>query len=375
MCPQPLFCPTETCPSRGVVGAGNLRVHDSLRNRWKCLVCGKTFSGKRGTPFYGLKHDSQLVVWVISLLAFGCPLQAIVVTFGLDERTVADWHKRAGKHCEAVHPHLVIGQPRDLGQVQADEIRVKLQRRLVAWQAMAIQVPTRLWLGGVVSASRNRQLIWRLVQMVRSQALERALLLVTDGLSTYVDAWKRAFRTAVPRPFERGRPQLRRWEGVVIGQVIKSYHKLRCSGVEERRLPQGSWEEFAARCIPGQILNTAYIERLNATFRQRLCGLVRRGRCLLRTEVALHHGMYLIGCVYNFCTPHQSLAFKQEGTKGVSMRSPAMAAGITHEIWSVGQLLCYHIPLPPYIPPKPKSNRGRPLGSKNKPKPPKEVTP
>ena len=78
MDPQPLFCPIETCPSRGIVGAGNLKIHDSLRNRWQCRTCGQTFSGKKGTIFYGLKHEGQLVVWVVSLLAFGCPLQAIV---------------------------------------------------------------------------------------------------------------------------------------------------------------------------------------------------------------------------------------------------------------------------------------------------------
>jgi len=38
-----------------------------------------------------------LVMWVIVLLAYDCPVQAIVKAFGLDERTVADWHSRAGK--------------------------------------------------------------------------------------------------------------------------------------------------------------------------------------------------------------------------------------------------------------------------------------
>ena len=369
MNPQPLFCPIETCPSRGIVGAGNLTIHDSLRNRWRCRVCGKTFSGNKGTIFYGLKHPSQLVVWVVSLLSFGCPLQAIVRTFGLDERTVAAWQKKAGEHAEAVHTHLVTTQPRDLGQVQADEIRAKRQGRLALWIAMAIQVPTRLWLGGVVSPSRNGKLIWHLAQLVRAQALERPLLLVTDGFSSYVTAWKRAFATRVPRLKGRGARRLQPWGGIVIGRVIKSYQKLRCLGVEHRCLSQGNWEEFALLSLPGQVLNTAYIERLNATFRQRLCGLVRRGRCLLRKEAVLQKNMYLVGCIYNFCTPHQSLKGQQTGAEN----TPAMAAGITDNIWSIGDLLRYQIAPPPYIPPKPWSNRGRPKGSKNKPKLPQEA--
>ena len=33
---------------------------------------------------------------VVSLLAYGCPIQAIVHAYGLDERTVASWRDRAG---------------------------------------------------------------------------------------------------------------------------------------------------------------------------------------------------------------------------------------------------------------------------------------
>ena len=33
----------------------------------------------------------------------GCPIQAIVHAFGLDERTLADWRDRAGVHCQKVH--------------------------------------------------------------------------------------------------------------------------------------------------------------------------------------------------------------------------------------------------------------------------------
>ncbi len=117
MNPQPSFCSHLSCPSRGIVGDGNLRVHHRLENRWKCRVCGKTFSGRKGTPLYGLKHDLDLIVKVLTLLSHGCPLQAIVAAFYLDERTVADWQKQAGQHCQAVHETLVR-TPQDLFQVQ-----------------------------------------------------------------------------------------------------------------------------------------------------------------------------------------------------------------------------------------------------------------
>jgi transposase-like protein len=372
MNPQPLFCLNLDCPSRGLVNAGNLRVHSSLEGRFRCHTCGATFASNKGTLFYRLKTDPKTVVLVLALLAYGCPLPAIVAAFGLDARTVANWQRKAGAHCKALHQHRVVHQPRDLGQVQADEIRAKMQKRRAVWMAMAIQVASRLWLGGVVSARRDKQLIWRLVYMVRLQALQRRLLLLSDGLASYVSAWKKAFVNVIRG--KQGAPRRVVWPEVVIGQVIKRYEKLRAVGVEHRRLVQGSPQAFEALCIAGQVINTAYIERLNATFRQRLCGLVRRGRCLLRQEAVLEAGMYLVGCVYNFCTPHTSLRMEQPAAEPFLQRTPAMAAGITQEIWSVSDLLWYRIPPPPYPPPKPKSHRGRPKGVKNKPKGAQQIT-
>ena len=37
----------------------------------------------------GLRKLTELIVVVVTLLAYGCPLQAIVHAYGLDERTVA----------------------------------------------------------------------------------------------------------------------------------------------------------------------------------------------------------------------------------------------------------------------------------------------
>jgi len=46
----------------------------------------------------------------------------------------------------------------DLQHVQADEIRVKACRK-IPWIAMALQIKTRLWLGGVVGDA-SRIAIW-----------------------------------------------------------------------------------------------------------------------------------------------------------------------------------------------------------------------
>lgn len=93
------FCPHEACSARGQIGAGNISIHGRKRPRYKCHHCGKTFSARKGTMLEGVRTDEEKVALVVTLLSYGCPLQAIVHAFGLDERTVAAWQKRAGKHC------------------------------------------------------------------------------------------------------------------------------------------------------------------------------------------------------------------------------------------------------------------------------------
>ena len=69
----------------------------------KCQTCGGTFAATRGTPCYRRHTAAETVTLVVTLLAHGCALQAIVAAFGFDERTVANWQAKAGSHCQQVH--------------------------------------------------------------------------------------------------------------------------------------------------------------------------------------------------------------------------------------------------------------------------------
>jgi len=337
------------------VGKGNIRIHARKQQRYRCHLCSRSFSARAGTPFYRRHTPQDTITLVTTLVAFGCPIPAIVAAFGLQARTVRSWVEAAGAHSAQVHQHLVA-QARDLGQVQADELRVRVQGGVV-WLAMALMVSTRLWPGGVISPHRDTALIRRLVGQVRACALLRPLLVCADGLASYVRAWRQALRSPQPTG-QRGRPRLVAWGEVVIGQVVKRYHQRRVVAVE-RRLVQGSEEALQQRLLMtqgGGVLNTAYIERLNATFCARLASLARRTRGLLRREEMLGAWMYLVGSVYNFCTFHVSLTLS-DGTR----RTPAMAAGISDHCWSVGELLRYRVPPPPWQPPKRRGRRPKAL--------------
>src|SRR5581483_8120745 len=144
MNPSDQFCPNPACLARGKMGAGNIGVHDRQRQRYRCQCCGQTFSARRGTMLEGLRKPPELIVIVVALLAYGCPIQAIVHAYGLDERTVASWRDRAGKQCQKVHQAIIEQGKLDLVHVQADEIRVR-GRSLIAWMGLAMMVSTRLW--------------------------------------------------------------------------------------------------------------------------------------------------------------------------------------------------------------------------------------
>ena len=327
MDPQTQFCPNPACPARGLVGEGNIRVHSHQERRYRCWRCGRTFAATTGTLLYRRQYEPAVIGTVLTLLSHGCPPQAIVAAFAVDERTVAAWQQQAGAHCQRVHEHLVQRGQVDLGHVQADELWVKLVGCKV-WLAMAIALPSRLWLGGVVSAQRDRALLTALLGRVRACARGLAALVCVD--------------LVLP-------------DGVLIGQVIKHYARRRVTGVVQRVVP-GTPEAVAAvleQTGGGTVINTAFIERLNATFRANLVSLVRRGRAIARTEATLTAAMWLVGCAYNLCWCHTSL--RQDAAPGTGRkwveRTPAMAAGLTDHPWTMEELLHYRVPVPAWVAP------------------------
>jgi hypothetical protein len=132
----------------------------------------------------------------------------------------------------------------------------------------------------------------------------------------------------------------------------------------QRRSVQGCSTSVARRLRLSQGaggIHTAFIERLNAPFRQRLACLTRRSRARVRSPQTLLAALFLVGTVYNFCTFHQSLGWPlligSRHQRHWVPRTPALAAGLTDHHWSVQALLTFKIPPPPWVPPK---RRGRP---------------
>jgi len=259
--------------------------------------------------------------------------------------------------------------------VQADEIRVKA-RGMVVWMGLAMMVSTRLWLGGVVSRTRDTSLADQLLRQVRACSQAACTLLIcTDGWAAYPNSIRRAFRDKVKRTAGRGRASLQVWSGLHIGTVIKQTVNKHLTGVL-RQMSQGSMAQamrLLQRSGGGQVLNTSYIERFNGTVRERLATLTRKCRHAAQRLQALETGMYLIGSTYNFCCFHQALSTRAAGeAQSLLRQTPAMASGLTDHLWSLSELVSYKVAPAPWVESKRRGRpRTRPLPDPNVPKRPR----
>jgi transposase-like protein len=335
--PRQQWCHNRSCRAYGRVGEGHVVIHSHKERRYQCKRCKRTFSERRGTALYRTHKPRWLVLAVVTLLSYGCPVQAIVAAFGLDERTVSRWQRESGLQCRRLHEHMVEAGKVALVQVQADEIRVKAVGA-VYWLACALEVRSRLWLGGVISPRRDTALIRESLRRVRNCGAVEKILLVTDGLASYKGQALRIFREPL-HTGKVGRPKLVLAEGVMVARVKKRCRRRRVVEVI-REVIVGARAEAICRVIASQrsmraLINTAYIERLNATFRARLAPLARRSRAGAHKQSTLEAGMWLVGTAYNFVWEHRSLG---EG------RTPAMAAGLTDRRFSMEEMLSYPVP-------------------------------
>lgn len=260
---------------------------------------------------------------------------------------------------------MVTSKQLDLQQVQADEVKVKTQGGW-CWMALALMVPTRLWLGGAVAAKRDLSLIRRVVVQIKQLALCRPLLLEVDGFSAYVTVFQETLRASLPRFGRPGRAKLVAWPQVAIVQVVK--RRLASSLTIERRIVQGAVNrvDHLRQTTQGAlgVINTASIERFNATLRQRLHWLTRRTRTLAQQTQTLHAGLFIVGCLSNFCDDHDSLRLKlavgEHGWRWVP-HTPALAAHLTDHRWSPAELFAFRIPPERWSPPKQRSRRSKQL--------------
>ena len=87
-------------------------------------------------------------------------------------------------------------------------------------------------------------------------------------------------------------------------------------------------------------LNTAYVERTNLTSRQMNGRMVRKTLSFSKEKEMLKASCALEDVVYNLTRPVKSLRVEvNNDQRQWEPRSPAMAAGITDHIWTIGEIM------------------------------------
>lgn len=361
------FCPNRACLYYGWLGLGNIRANGHPNGgAWRqleCTVCHKPFMETVNTIFYRKRVKAEVIWQVLTCLAEGVGIRKTARIFGLDPNTVLHWLHQAADHMEAVSHYLI--HDLHLTQVQVDELWALLgqrngEGRHKLWVWVGVDAISKLWLATVLgdrSQACAQLLIHAIVLLLAPGCLP---LFTSDQWSAYAAALLTHFGqwVATPRRNSRGRPPKPRWQalpGLLYAQVVKQRVKGRVVSVTQR-VVFGSLEAIEAALQLGgigQVINTAFIERLNLTIRQHVAALGRKVADLAKAVAGLQDQLALVRAYYNFCLPHAALRLplpeplptKGNGSpKKWQPRTPAMAAGLTHRIWSMKELLLWRIP-------------------------------
>lgn len=158
----------------------------------------------------------------------------------------------------------------------------------------------------------------------------------SDGNDSYPEAMLETWGR-LPEYTGRGRPPTRKqpqpeWKCLQVtkhrsgGRLIRVTHKVVYGDPNE---------------VPNFMgMNTAYVERTNLTSRQMNGRMVRKTLSFSKEKEMLKASCALEDVVYNLTRPVKSLRLEvNSDPRQWVHRSPAMAAGITDHIWTIGEIM------------------------------------
>ncbi len=348
---ESLACVNDECQHYGQAGRGNLQVRktygqDELRYL-RCRGCGKEFSERRNTPLWNSKLPEQKAVAVAEQLAEGTSLigtsRLVQVSTGAVRRLAG----QLGRHGQRFHDAHVKGLTATA--LQADERwGYAGSKRQQLWEAEVIEPASRLIVERAQGV-RDEALLRRLLEGAqRRLCYPQGVVLLSDGEPSYQTLFPEVFGSPYrpARNGQRGRfPNLRyriaRTQAHV--QIVKRRLGKRLLSVDIH-LAHGSHKRLARelRRLGYQQPNTSAIERRNATARRMDACSVRKTLAFARTpETRNARGSWAM-CVYNWVRAHRSLRrplLETQGRRAYERRSPAMAAGLSQQLWSIADLL------------------------------------
>lgn len=267
-----------------------------------------------------LGKDKQITV--VSALAEGSSIRSIERMTGVNRNTIMNLGVRVGKGCTALLDAKMHDLPCRL--LQFDEVWGfigKKERHCRpdddptygdVWTFCAIDADTKL-VPSFKCGKRDLTTAKVFVEDVASRMRTRVQI-SSDALRAYVDAIEQTYGADVD-----------------YGQIVKTYEHDDAQNAE-RKYSAARFVSVDKRAVTGNPdmdeVSTSYIERLNATTRLHMRRLTRLTHAFSKKFENFEAAVGLHFAYYNLVRRHSSLRM-----------TPAMAAGIERDFWSVGDLI------------------------------------
>lgn len=230
----------------------------------------------------------------------------------------------------------------------------------MVWKAE--ELPSRLRVASAVGKRTDKEAT-ELITKVRERSDGRSVpMFLSDDLDAYPHALLNLYgeKEEPKREKKRGRPRtrpiVRPPANLQYAQVVKHRDEHGRITSIERRVVFGTMEEVKEKLTKAgcyTTISTAHVERDNLTSRQTSSRLVREALSFSKKMEALRWHTALDDLSYNFSKYHGSLRSRlrkprpTRGKKGTPkrwiQRTPAMAAGITDQRWTIEELMSYPI--------------------------------
>jgi IS1 family transposase len=278
------------------------------------------------------KHESSYIVrmnklpiakriQILSMLVEGSSMRSISRVADVSINTVSKMLIDAGRACAAFHDENVRNVKAT--RVQVDEIWsftyakqknvASAKRRDLAygdtWTWTAIEADTKLIISWLVGG-RDSEYALGFIDDLR-QRLANRVQLTSDGLRVYLDAVEEAFGDDVDYAV------LQKLYGTAP-EAQTRYSPAKCIGARS--------EDITGTPDPKHV-STSYVERQNLTMRMQMRRFTRLTNAFSKKFENHVHMVALYSVWYNFVRVHKTLRV-----------TPAMAAGVTDRLWSMGDI-------------------------------------
>jgi IS1 family transposase len=369
-------CPAPACRYGGWLGRGKITANGPpTGGPWRqlyCSTCRGYFLETYGTPLPGKRVSPERLVGAVGALAEGLGIRAVARGFEVAPNPGLAWLVEVADHAAAFSQYFLHGGR--VTQVQLDELFALLRAvkagasrnpaasqrlsRSPHWVWTAMEPVTKLLLG-LDSGERTLAMAQRVVPQV-SQVLAPGCgpLFLTAGFKESTTALRTHYGQGVQAPRQRaqGPAPTPRWmplPGLLYAQVVQTVRRRRLVRVRPRVVfgTLDAMQQGLAAC--GWQSQTAFVERLNLTIRQQVAAVGRRVSTLCKGEDGMRQQLGLYHIYAHFCFPHASLRVSlpqplpTHGTGSAKQwrpQTPAMAAGLTDQVWTLREVWLFRVP-------------------------------